>query len=70
MTMAKLILDTDKALFEALGLMKQAELLMAAVLDQDPDSYELSDAANLTSDAICQLHGEIRNREDAQRGAA
>jgi hypothetical protein len=68
--MAKLILDTDAALYEALGFLKQAELLMKAVRGQDPDSYELTDAHTLTQDALSQLTGEIANRVEAKWSAA
>jgi hypothetical protein len=62
--MAKIILDTDQALFEALGFAQQAELLLAAVRAQDPDTYEMTDAHNLLADAIAQLRGELSNRTE------
>lgn len=67
--MTTLITDTNQALFEALGHMIQAEVLIEAVLKQDPDTYELSDSTALLCDAISQLRGELRNRQE-MRGAA
>jgi hypothetical protein len=64
--MAKLILDTDAALYETLGLMTQARALLTEITNQEPDSYEMSDAGNLLSDAITQLRGEIANRQEGR----
>lgn len=63
----KLILDIDAALYETLGHMTQARALLTEIAAQEPDTYEMSDAANLLADAISQLRGEIANR---QEGAA
>ena len=68
--MTNLIMDTDKALYEALGHLIQAEILTGGVATQDHESYELSDTRTLLADAITQLRGELLNREDAKRGAA
>lgn len=67
--MTKLIMDTDAALFEALGHMTKASLLIGGTLNQDADTYELTDANSLLADAISQLKGEIANRME-MRGAA
>lgn len=67
--MTKLIMDTDKALYEALGYMTNASLLIGGVMNQDPDTYELNDANALLADAITQLKGEIANRRE-MKGAA
>lgn len=62
--MTKLIFDTDKALFSALGLMTQARGLMADVAAQDADSYPLADSLSLLDDSISQINGELRARQD------
>ena len=60
--MPKILLDTDQALYEALGHLQQAELLIAAVRSQDPDSFPLSDGHSLTQDAVSQIRGELTSR--------
>lgn len=67
--MAGIILNTDQALFEALGFAQQAELLIAAVRAQDPDSFALADAHSLMQDALSQLRGELSNRTENRRVA-
>lgn len=64
--MAKLIPNTDDALFEALGFATQAELLLAAVRAQDPDSYAMADAHSLLQDSISQLRGELSERSEGR----
>jgi hypothetical protein len=59
-----MILNTNDALFEALGFLQQAELLLAAVRSQDADSYALCDGHSLTQDAISQIRGELTARTD------
>lgn len=66
---SKLILDTTAALFEALGYLRKAEVLLTGVLAQDPDTYELADAQSLTVDAVSQLIGELRNRQEQEKAA-
>jgi hypothetical protein len=66
---SKLILDTTATLFEALGHLKQAEVLLINVLAQDPETYALADAASLTVDAVSQLTGELRNRQEQEKAA-
>lgn len=60
----KILLDTNQALYEALGHLQQGELLLAAVRAQDADTYPLTDAHSLLQDAISQLRGELTNRTD------
>jgi len=52
----------DSRLFEILGLLKQASLLLDAEL-HETDSYALSDAYSLTLDAASQVRGEIKARQ-------
>lgn len=64
--MAKIILNTDDALFEVLGHLQQGELLLAAVRAQDPDTYAMTDAHSLLQDAISQLRGELADRTEGR----
>jgi hypothetical protein len=61
-----MILNTDDALFEALGYLQQAELLIAAVRAQDPDSYALCDGHSLLQDAVSQIRGELTERTEGK----
>ncbi len=61
-----MILNTTDTLYEALGHLCQAELLIAAVRAQDPDSYALCDSHSLLQDSISQLRGELSDRTEGR----
>lgn len=64
------ILNTTDTVFEILGHVQQADLLIAAVLAQDPDTDALCDAHTLIQDAMSQLRAELTERTEHQRSAA
>ena len=61
-----MLTNPDDTLFQALGFLQQAELLIAAVRNQDADSYALSDGHSLTQDAISQIRGELTARTEGR----
>lgn len=64
--MVGILMNSNDSLFEALGHLQQAELLIAAVRAQDADTYALCDGHSLTQDAISQLRGELTERTEGR----
>lgn len=64
-----MLMNTTDALYEALGHLQQAELLLAAVRAQDPDTYALCDGHSLTQDALSQIRGELTARTEGRDAA-
>jgi hypothetical protein len=61
-----MLMNPNQTLYEALGHLQQAELLLAAVRNEDADSYALSDGHSLTLDAISQIRGELTERAEGK----
>lgn len=56
----------DRAAVALDHLSKAYDLLIMEV-QAGPETFELADAASLTCDAVTQLNGHIRNRDQADK---
>lgn len=59
---------TDSNIASAYGHLLTARLHLQIAVDQDGETYALSDALSLIEDAISQTKGEMQNREDERPG--